>query len=187
MTTSPILSKRQRARALSEICGDDGVARVEAAKKLAADPPSFSELRALLRHEEREETRHAIAFALSWREGLQSWALLLRLFLDRRESPMVRSQAAEGLGYMLGRKRKGTLGFQAAVRALIAALNDPSPHVRYSSVFALGASCERRLIPALRRKLTDRATPAGFVGTVAAQAKEAIEAIQMNAKRSRPR
>src|SRR3954470_1735037 len=129
MTRSPILSKRQRARALIGICGDDRVARVEAAKKLAEDPSSLADLRALLRHEEREETRHAIAFALSWREGLQSWALLLSLFLDRRETPMVRSQAAEGLGYMLSRKRKGTLGFQAAIRALRVALNDPSPHV----------------------------------------------------------
>lgn len=187
MTRSPILSKRQRARALIEICGDDRVARVEAAKKLAEDPSSFTDLRALLRREEREETRHAIAFALSWQEGLRSWALLLRLFLDSGESPMVRSQAAEGLGYMLHRKRKDTLGFQAAIKALVVALNDPSPHVRYSSVFALGASRERRIVPVLRRKLNDQAIPAGFVGTVADQAKEAIEAIQTGAKRSRPR
>src|SRR5262249_46991890 len=108
MTTSPILSKRQRARALIEICGNDRVVRVEAAKKASEDRSWFTERRGLLRDEEREETRHAIAYALSWQAGLQGWALLLRLFLDRGESPMVRSQAAEGLGYMLRRKRKGT-------------------------------------------------------------------------------
>src|SRR3954463_4791859 len=111
MIQSPMLSKRQRARALIEICGTDPGVRVEAAKKLAADPSSFADLRALLRHEEREETRHAVAFALSWRKGLQSWDLLLRLLLDGGESPMVRSQAAEGIGYLLPRKRKGTSGF----------------------------------------------------------------------------
>jgi len=182
MNNRAALSNRDRTSALADIRGNDRVAKVEAAKKLSTDSSTYSDLRRLLRHENREDTRHAIAFALSWQDDLRSWSILVRLLSDRSESPMVRGQAAEGLAYKFHRKRKGSLGFQSAIRALVAALSDPSPEVRYFSVFALGASGDRRMLPVLRRMKRDRARLVGF-GAVSDEAKEAIKRIQMQASR----
>jgi HEAT repeat protein len=151
---------------------------VEAAKRLATDPSLASTLLRLLRVEKRIEARQAILFALSWQDDLRTWHPLIRILANSDESPKVRAQAAEGLAYKFFRKRKGSKGFKAAVEALVAALKDPSPEVRYFAVFALGASLDRAVVPVLRRMTRDRENPTGFMGTVGEEAEEAIERIQ---------
>ena len=177
-TKSRTLSNRARARALAEIQEDEAVARVEAAKALATDTAAFIPLRELLRTMTRPEVRLAVIFALTWLSDMRSWAIFLKLLDDRNESPAVRAQAAEGLAYKFHRKRKGTSGFQSAIKILVAALTDASPDVRYYAAFALGASGERKVIPALRKAVKDRSTSKNFVGTVGDEAMDAVKQIE---------
>jgi HEAT repeat protein len=109
---------------------------VEASRRLATDPSLVSVLLKLLGVEKRVEQRQAILYALSWQNDLRTWRPLLRVLANRDESPKVRGQAAEGLAYGFFRKRKGSKGFKAALSALVAALKDPSPEVRYFAIFA---------------------------------------------------
>ena len=67
---------------------------------------------------------------------------LLRVLLDKSESPQVRAQAAENLKE--ARKRR-------AMKALVECSADESPEVRFWCVFALGSSVRRR-----RRRITPR-------------------------------
>jgi HEAT repeat protein len=178
MKAVSILSRRERDLALRDIRGTDRVAMVEAAKRLATAPSVLPALLKLLRVEKRVEERHAIVFALSWQNDLRTWQPLLRVLANPQESPRVRAQAAEGLAYLFFRKKKDSKGFRAAISALVAALKDPSPEVRYFAVFALGASLDRRVLPVLRKMTKDSESPKGLVGTVGEEAEEAIECIQ---------
>lgn len=177
------MTPRERRRALSEIVGADPLAMVEAAKRLARDPTTAPELRALLRRERRVETRHAIVHALSWHDDLGSWPILIRLLADCGEDPMVRGQAAEGLAYKFHRKRRGTAAFELALRTLVTALDDPSPDVRYYAAFASGAAEDRRMLPKLRRMLKDHATSPTFIGTVGQEAQASIDQIEERSKK----
>jgi len=174
---SSILSDRTLKRALAEIQKDDKVARVEAAKTLSTDLAAFIPLRKLLKTAARPETRLAIVFALSWHSDMRSWAIFIKILGDQNESPAVRAQAAEGLAYKFYRKRRGTSSFQSAIGLLEAVLTDPSPEVRYYAAFALGASGERGVIPALRKIAKDRSTSMSFVGTVGDEAMDAVKQI----------
>jgi HEAT repeat protein len=178
--TARTLSNRARARALLEIQEVDDIVRVEAAKVLASDSAAFVPLRELLRTATRPEVRLAIVFALTWQWDMRSWAIFIKLLGDRNDSPAVRAQAAEGLAYKFHRKRRGTLGFQAAIEVLVAALTDGSPDVRYYAAFALGVSGERKVVAALRKATKDQATSKNFVGTVGDEAMRAVEKINAN-------
>lgn len=175
MRPRPTLFARERSRALRELRGSEEVARVEAAKKLACDPSAFPDLRKLLRVEQSAVIRHAIVFALTWHDDLRSWPILVRLLTDKTESPLVRGQAAEGLAYLFHRKRRERPDFRAGVDALVVALSDPSPEVRYFAAFALGAAGDASTLHVLNKLTEDRARPAGFVGTVGDEAKAAIQ------------
>lgn len=170
---------RSLKRDLAAILGTDEGARVEAAKRLASRAAAFDDLRRILRHEERAAVRQAVTFALSWHGDRRSWPLFLRLLADDRESSAVRGQAAEGLAYNFRRKRRGSAGYEAALRVLVAALESDSVEVRYYCVFALGASGDDRMLPVLRRLRRDRTRSKRFVGTIGAEAREAIESIEM--------
>ena len=123
-TKSRSLFNRSLARALAEIQKDEKVARVEAAKALSTEPAAFIPLRELLRTVTRPESRLAVVFALAWQSDMRSWAIFIKLLGDRNESPAVRAQAAEGLAYKFHRKRRGTSGFQVAIKILVAALRN---------------------------------------------------------------
>lgn len=171
------VSNRARSRALTEIEQAGDLVRVEAAKVLASDPAAFIPLRDLLRTETRPEVRLAIVFALTWQSDMRSWAIFVKLLGNSKDSPAVRAQAAEGLAYKFHRKRRGTSGFQSAIKILVAALTDVSPDVRYYAAFALGASGERDAIAALRKATKDRATSKNFVGAVGDEAMRALQQI----------
>ena len=171
------LSNRARARALKEIQDAEKVVRVEAAKVLASDTAAFVPLRDLLRTATRPEVRLAIVFALTWQWDMRSWTTFIKILGDRNEAPAVRAQAAEGLAYKFNRKRRGALGHQSAIQALLAALTDVSPDVRYYAAFALGASGEKEVIRALRKAANDRSTSKNFVGSVGDEAMNAVKEI----------
>lgn len=172
------LSDRALKRALADIQKNDGVVRVEAAKRLSTDPAAFVPLRKLLRMQTRSETRLSIVFALAWQSDMRSWAIFIKIVGDKNESPTVRAQAAEGLAYKFYRKRRGSLSSQSAIKLLKAVLTDSSPEVRYYAAFALGASGERGVIPALRKTAKDRTTSKNFVGTVGDEAMDAVKRIE---------
>lgn len=174
------LSNRARARALAEIQEDEELVRVEAAKALASDSAAFVPLRELLRTATRPEVRLAVVFALTWQKDMRGWAKFIKILGDRNESPAVRAQAAEGLAYKFHRKRKETSDFQPAIEILVAALTDVSPDVRYYAAFALGASGESKVLPALLKAAKDRSTSENFVGTVGDEAMNAAEQIIAN-------
>ncbi len=176
----PIVLGRVRWRKFQ---GDEEVTRVEAAKALATDPAAFVPLRKLLRTATRPASRLAVVFALAWQSDMRSWAIFIKLLGDRNESPAVRAQAADGLAYKFHRKRRGTSGFQSATKILVTALTEASPDVRYYAAFALGASGERKVIPALRKAAKDRSTSENCVGTVGAM--HAVEQIESSSKAPR--
>jgi HEAT repeat protein len=151
----------------AQLVGEDRVAMVEAARRLAEKEGASPKLRELLRHEQREATRHAILYALSWQRDPRAWPIFVRVLSDRSESALVRGQAAEGLAYNFHRKRKGSAAFESAFAALVSASRDASPEVRYYVAFALGASRDERALPVLRKMTKGRA--------VAAEAREAID------------
>lgn len=175
MVESGPLSQEQRQSALAEILGPDRGLMVEAAKRLSSDPSTTSRLLELLATESRLENRHAILYALTWHANLGTWALMVRIFADRGEDPKVRGQAAEALSYMFARWRTDSGEFESGVRALLDALKDPSPEVRYCAVHALGATGHPPLIPKLTEMLEDETPVDGWVGTVGDEARRALE------------
>jgi HEAT repeat protein len=163
---------------LTNLEDDDLVVKIEAAKRLAASKTAFAPLRDLLKLSTSIETRFAIVFALSWQNDLRVWEPLITLLRDEHESPRIRAQAAEGLANMFHRKRRGATGFNAALVVLTNTLKDVSSEVRYFAAFALGASRDPSVVPALRRLRHDQATSEAYVGTVGDEVRAAIAEIQ---------
>jgi len=113
-------------------------------------------------------TRARLVDALAY-PGLQEATGVLRSVLrDTSEAPSVRGVAAESLG---------RLGSPEALDDLLAALSDPEPEIRFFAAYALGLLGSRDALDALSRVAgEDEASLAGF-GSVADEAREAIEAI----------
>lgn len=172
------LSPEQREAALRDIMGADRSAMVEAARLLESDKSTTPRLLELLETERRVDTRQAILYTLSWHADLGTWDLMVRILSDPGEAPRVRGQAAEGLAYSFSQVSPGSREFESGVRALIDALKDPEPEVRYCSLFALGATKHPPLIPVLKEMLADLTPVPGWVGTVAHSAAGAIEGIE---------
>ncbi len=121
------------------------------------------------------EVRQGILYALSWHADLGTWDLMVRILADPQETPKVRGQAAEGLSYMFYKVPPGSREFEASVAALLEALKDPSPEVRYCAVHALGSTRHRPLIPVLEEMLLDKTPVPGWMGTVGDEAGRALE------------
>ncbi|MBZ4421837.1 HEAT repeat domain-containing protein [Myxococcus sp. RHSTA-1-4] len=119
--------------------------------------------------------RQAILYALSWQDDVRAWWPLVKVLADVNEAPAVRGQAAEGIGYLFARKRKNRLGYTVAMEVLLWALGDPSPEVRYYAIFALGASRDPSIIPALQKMLKDPGRSDAIVGTIGDEARSAID------------
>lgn len=179
------LTPEQREAALRDLMGADRSAMIKAAKLLESEVSTTPTLLALLETERRVDTRHAILYTLSWHGDLKTWDLMVRIFLDPKEAPLVRGQAAEGLAYMFSSVSPGSREFEVGVAALTEALKDPEPEVRYCSLFALGATKHPPLIPLLKEMLADRTPVPGWIGTVADKAAEAIERIEWAEKMRR--
>jgi HEAT repeat protein len=95
----------------------------------------------------------------------------------RTEHPLVRAEAAEGLG-----------GFRApsTSSALLAALEDPSPVVRYSAIHALSELGEQRAVPKLERLAREDGSRTSF-GSVRAKAKSSLSRLAIKHSVARAR
>ncbi len=183
MSRQPPLSLEQRRTALTDIRGDDRGRVVEAAKVLSSDPSTTPDLVGLLATETRADVRQGVLYALAWHADLGTWELMIRILSDAAEAPNVRGQAAEGLSYMFHKVTADSEKFEAAVSALLVALKDPSPEVRYCAVNALGATRHQPLIPVLERMVEDKTPVPGWLGTVGDEARRALEWINWPSKR----
>jgi len=172
------LSEAERESALNDIVGRDEEVIARAANILSADRSTTSRLLALLGGEIRPNNRVAILYALTWHADLATWGLMVRILADPREDPKVRGQAAEGLSYMFAYTRSDSQEFENAVKALVDALKDPSPEVRYCAVNALGSTGHTPLIPVLQEMLADQTPVKGWAGTVGDEAARALERLE---------
>jgi HEAT repeat protein len=105
--------------------------------------------------------REAAAYGL-WRfRDDRAHPFLLAALRDPAEDPRVRGQAAETLGYLTCDAR--TRRYKETARALVDALGDPSPDVRFWAAFALGGMGALAAVPALQRlAATDEAVCSGW-------------------------
>jgi HEAT repeat protein len=105
---------------------------------------------------------------------------LLRILRDLDEEPALRGEAAEALGNLKARGRE-------VVAALVTSLDDPSPDVRFFSAFALGVVGTRAVLPELEKVAAADEGVAEPWGSVAVEAKTAIDAITSRVRRRGPR
>ncbi len=123
---------------------------------VANDPADVPRLLTAL-HDPLEARRWGAVYALGFnrRDG-RIVRPLIRVLLDGEETPRVRSQAAECLGYLAKRK---------AIKPLIQCSADESVDVRFWCVFALGHYLSRwnrvplAVVRALEARLDDDAAP----------------------------
>lgn len=130
----------------------------------------------LLKTADSATKRHGIVFALSQLRDGRARGALSQLLLDQGEDISVREVAAEALGLITPSKR--------SLSALLEALNDDSPRIRYSAVCALGALRDEDAVAALRTATQDKAVLEGE-GTVGARASLVLEEIRTFVERRR--
>jgi len=123
-----------------------------------------------LRRRNDEERRIVAAWgsgALGTRNAVSP---LVKVLGDKRESPRLRSEAAEALGYVSDRR---------AVPHLIRATFDDSVQVRFWAAFALGQIADPRALPRLRRLASsDHSSLSGW-HTVSKEAAFAIRQLRL--------
>lgn len=101
----------------------------------------------LLRHSSREEVRNAVINALGMLRDKRAIDVLVGILTDREESEYTRSYAAEALGLLEKTDR--------TIAALVEALKDPSPTIRWSAINSLGLTGDERLTEVLQACVSD--------------------------------
>jgi HEAT repeat protein len=96
------------------------------------------------------EARKRAAWALGFLHDEDATPALLRTLADRNEETDVRAYAAEALGHLVPQAQH-----DEALAALLQALTERTPEIRFWAAFALGNLGDERAIPALQR-LADR-------------------------------
>ncbi len=120
-----------------------------------------------LRRSDNLDSRRDVIYALRCLQDPRAVSDLLRILGDQREHPILRDWAAEALSVFIKKLR------DRIVPALIEALNDPFPGVRWTAAWALAQSGDKRAIPALQARLGDKDAPPGNT-TVGEEAREAL-------------
>ena len=114
------------------------------------------------------EVRLAAIYSLGMLSDSKSAACLQALMKNPDEDTAVRADAAEALAHVEA---------DGVVDALLSALRDPAPTVRFSAAYALGEQGDPVALPALRVVANTDVASTQF-GDVAARAAEAIEDIE---------
>jgi HEAT repeat protein len=156
---------------LIALADPDHALRAEAARALGSldSPEAIPALVQALRHDADAATREAAAWALGLIGTDDVIDPLLESLADSAETPSVRGQAAESLSGARNAR---------AIPSLIAALDDPSPEVRYWAAFALGELSAQDALPALERLAANDTAIADRHGSVADEARAAIAIIR---------
>ncbi|HET7695597.1 MAG TPA: HEAT repeat domain-containing protein [Vicinamibacterales bacterium] len=160
----------ETARALEELHSGDSVALWEAAKLLidANDAGAIPQLLALLIQGTDDERRVAAASVLgTWRVAEAS-PTLRGILDDRNETPALREQAAESLGYLADHEARDVL---------IRNLSDDHADVVFSCAFALRFVGIPDDVTPLTRLATDSTLTNSYGRAVALEARQAIEEI----------
>lgn len=97
---------------------------------------------------------------------------LIAVLSNRNDAPRVRAQAAETLGMLYQLRDRRKFAFRKTAEALMSVLDDPSPEVRFWTVFALGVMrCRKALAQIEHLAATDFALCPGW-WTVAEEAED---------------
>jgi len=148
----------------------------EAAKALIKVQQSdcAMQLSEILKSATNPHNKQAAAFALSWLEkNNEALDALISTLLTVDLPASVRGQAAEGIGEHKPRKNHKLR--QKAETAILAALKDESPEVRFWSCFAAGKMKLREALPILHQiKAEDKTVNPGW-WYLSEEAEDAIE------------
>jgi HEAT repeat protein len=143
---------------------------------LLPGPAANDALISRLDEDPEHEVRAAAAAALgTLRKGADA---LCRRLADANEDDEIRGFSAEALGHVLAHGPRSV----KPLEILRAALNDPSPNVRFWAAFALGEAGDMDDVPRLQQLEADAAEVFGGA-TVADEARESIKQIRARAAR----
>jgi HEAT repeat protein len=143
-----------------------------------AHPDSTPALIEAMQTDADDRTRNIATLALGTICASTAMEPLLAVLANRAELANVRGAAAEALnGYRDPR----------VVAALVTALEDPEPEVRFFAAFALSAAGDESALPALERLAAADEARVNDFGTVRDEAISAIEAIREAARAPRER
>lgn len=156
-------------------------ARAQAAITLGqvGDGATAARLAAFLRREADLVLRQVVVNAIGHLGNVEVAPALLRILRDIDEDPALRGEAAEALGNLKARGKD-------VVAALLTSLDDPSPDVRFFSAFALGVVGTKAVIPQLEKVAAEDEGVADPWGSVAVEAKTAVEAITGRSRKRGP-
>jgi HEAT repeat protein len=166
------MTDEERQQIISRLNGRNQVDAFEAAKAVweESDKELEQPLIRTLKSGRSPFNRAAAAYAMQAVNTQQTIRALEGAVRNKREHPRVRGEAAEALAHCHRRKSHDVL---------LAGLRDSSKDVRFWCAFALGEMAEKRAVPALKRLVgTDRRIMKGF-HSVAKEAGDAIEIIQI--------
>lgn len=121
------------------------------------------------------ESRRMAAWALGFLADDHATPALVRALNDRTEDTEVRVYAAEALGHLQPEK-----GHDEALAALLHALTDREPGVRFWAAFALGNLGDERAIPALQRLAERDSTVVPGWWSIEKEALDSIERIRLS-------
>lgn len=155
--------------------------RLEASKSLA----NFGGNKALratikiLRSTNNPEIRQLAAYTLSFMGEIGAIVPLISVLENSHESPAIRGQAAEGIGYLLSTPQPHPEHlFKRAHKVLLESLSEAAVEVRFWSIFALGCLKSHLALPRLKELAQiDREICPGF-WSIQKEAEDAISSIE---------
>jgi len=170
------LGIRAAVPGLIRLLATDDIQLLEAASRalwMIGSHRSTLRLVSLIRDSKREDVRRCAVYAIGMLADRRAKQTLCHLLTDQSESEGIRTLAAEAL---LGlRPRRET------IRALIDALRDPSPSVRYSALNTLGIVAKQDVARVIREHLSDQTAVPGLPveeGTVGRAAQSALDNLE---------
>ena len=161
-------------RLVRRLAARDDAKRWAAASMLAqsADERTLRRVERVLEGKAPERGRVAAAYVLGFSGESAAASVLARRLSDHDESPAVRAHAAEALGHLL--QFEPVLAESRS--AIVVALADPEPEVRFWCAFAAGALELQESRPRLERLLDDDAFLEGW-WTVGQEAEWALRCL----------
>ena len=130
---------------------------------------------------ESDETARWATYDLSFSFESRAAPLLLDLLIDTQRPAAVRAQAAEGIGNCVPQhvvRRHRSRLYRRCAAALVAALDDPHPDVRFFAAFSLGKLRARTALPRLRQLAEYDKGQSSSLWSVKEEAVDAIHSIE---------